>query len=117
MTLVGSTDAHVKLKMYDTTFGASVETLAEQRMVVESLLKRGSMDYNGTILTWHPEFQWFCTESSNGFQCYFIDMDSMDFNGTAPVSIGLPGLSQHRENREFGSPFFQTGKTQGICQK
>ena len=30
------------------------------------------------------------------------------------VSSGLP---RHRENREFGGPFFQTGKTQGICQK
>ena len=28
----------------------------------------------------------------------------------------LSGLPRHRENREFGSPFFQTGKTQGICQ-
>ena len=28
---------------------------------------------------------------------------------------GIPGLPRHRENREFGSPFFQTGKTQGIC--
>ena len=27
------------------------------------------------------------------------------------------GLPRHRENREFGGPFFQTGKTQGICQK
>ena len=26
------------------------------------------------------------------------------------------GLPRHRENREFGSAFFQTGKTQGICQ-
>ena len=25
------------------------------------------------------------------------------------------GLPRHRENREFESPFFQTGKTQGIC--
>ena len=25
-----------------------------------------------------------------------------------------PGWPQHRENREFGSYFFQTGKTQGI---
>ena len=29
--------------------------------------------------------------------------------------IKSTGLPQHRENREFGSPFFQTGKTQGIC--
>ena len=29
---------------------------------------------------------------------------------------GTPaGLPQHRENREFESPFFQTGKTEGIC--
>ena len=27
------------------------------------------------------------------------------------------GLPRHRENMEFGSPFFQTGKTQGIFQK
>ena len=27
------------------------------------------------------------------------------------------GWPRHRENREFGSYFFQTGKTQGICQK
>ena len=27
---------------------------------------------------------------------------------------GYPGWPQHRENREFGSYFFQTGKTQGI---
>ena len=27
------------------------------------------------------------------------------------------GLPRHRENREFGSSFFQTGKTQGICKK
>ena len=26
----------------------------------------------------------------------------------------LPGWSRHKENREFGSYFFQTGKTQGI---
>ena len=26
----------------------------------------------------------------------------------------LPGWPRHRENREFGSYFFQTGKTQGI---
>ena len=26
------------------------------------------------------------------------------------------GLPRHRENREFGAPFFQTGKTQGISQ-
>ena len=29
----------------------------------------------------------------------------------------LTGLIRHRENRGFESPFFQTGKTQGICQK
>ena len=29
----------------------------------------------------------------------------------------LPGLPRHKETREFGGPFFQTGKTQGICQK
>ena len=27
----------------------------------------------------------------------------------------LTGLPRHRENREFESLFFQTGKTQGIC--
>ena len=27
------------------------------------------------------------------------------------------GLAWHMENREFGSPFFYTGKTQGIFQK
>ena len=32
-----------------------------------------------------------------------------------PFKIELTGLPQHRENREFESPFFQTGKTQGIC--
>ena len=31
--------------------------------------------------------------------------------------MALSGLPRHRENREFGGPFFQTGKTQGICQK
>ena len=31
------------------------------------------------------------------------------------VSIDYSGLPRHRENREFESPFFQTGKTQGIC--
>ena len=31
--------------------------------------------------------------------------------------LGVTGFPRHRENREFGSPFFQTGKTQGICQK
>ena len=31
--------------------------------------------------------------------------------------IGISGLPRHRENREFGCPLFQTGKTQGICQK
>ena len=30
------------------------------------------------------------------------------------ISTGWP---RHRENREFGCSFFQTGKTQGICQK
>ena len=30
---------------------------------------------------------------------------------------GLSGLPQHRKNEEFGSPFFQSRKTQGICQK
>ena len=29
----------------------------------------------------------------------------------------LTGLPRHRENREFGSLFFQTGKTQWICHK
>ena len=28
-----------------------------------------------------------------------------------------PGLPRHRENRELESPFFQTGKTRGICEK
>ena len=32
-------------------------------------------------------------------------------------SRGQAGLPRHRENREFESPFFQTGKTQGICFK
>ena len=27
----------------------------------------------------------------------------------------LTGWPRHRESREFGSYFFQTGKTQGIC--
>ena len=31
--------------------------------------------------------------------------------------ISKSGWPRHRENREFGSYFFQTGKTQGICQK
>ena len=29
--------------------------------------------------------------------------------------LGLPRHRENRENREFESPFFQTGKTQGIC--
>ena len=29
----------------------------------------------------------------------------------------MTGLPRHRENREFGGPFFQTGKTRRICQK
>ena len=29
--------------------------------------------------------------------------------------LDCSGLPRHRENREFESPFFQTGKTQGIC--
>ena len=33
------------------------------------------------------------------------------------VFRSLSGLPRHRENREFGCAFFQTGKTQGICQK
>ena len=32
------------------------------------------------------------------------------------INLQIAGLPRHRENREFGSPFFQTGKTQGICQ-
>ena len=28
--------------------------------------------------------------------------------------LGQAGWPQHRENREFGCKFFQTGKTQGI---
>ena len=47
-------------------------------------------------------------------------------SGTPPpvrIGRGVPhfeyysGWPQHRENREFGCSFFQTGKTQGICQK
>ena len=30
------------------------------------------------------------------------------------ISQHLTGWPRHRENREFGSYFFQTGKTQGI---
>ena len=71
--------------MNQITSDAPVETLAEKIAVVSNLLKLGSVDYNGTILTWHPEFQWYCTESNNGFQCYFIHMDALDFNGTSTV--------------------------------
>ena len=35
-------------------------------------------------------------------------------NKHQPVDL-CTGLPRHRENREFESPFFQTGKTQGIC--
>ena len=31
------------------------------------------------------------------------------------MNLEETGLPRHRENREFESPFFQTGKTQGIC--
>ena len=33
----------------------------------------------------------------------------------AAGGVPLAGLPRHRENREFESPFFETGKTQGIC--
>ena len=33
---------------------------------------------------------------------------------TAQGKQGISGWPRHRENREFGSYFFQTGKTQGI---
>ena len=32
-------------------------------------------------------------------------------------SIAITGLPRHRENKEFESPFVQTGKTQGISQE
>ena len=32
----------------------------------------------------------------------------------AEVNLFRPGWPRNRENREFGSYFFQTGKTQGI---
>ena len=33
---------------------------------------------------------------------------------SASVTNSYPGWPRHRENGEFGSYFFQTGKTQGI---
>ena len=39
------------------------------------------------------------------------------FFGSTNLEKICPGLPQHRENRECGCSFFQTGKTQRICQK
>ena len=35
-------------------------------------------------------------------------------NSSQSVELPMPGWPRHRENWEFGSYFFQTGKTQGI---
>ena len=37
-----------------------------------------------------------------------------DKTETSDTSIYVAGWPRHRENREFGHQFFQTGKTQGI---
>ena len=42
---------------------------------------------------------------------------SVDTSGPLFISSPTSGLPRHKENREFGGPFFQAGKTQGICQK
>ena len=47
----------------------------------------------------------------------FQSMNQVISNTILTEARTLPGLPRHRETREFGSPFFQTGKTQGICQK
>ena len=41
---------------------------------------------------------------------FFSSDNSVDFFD----SLGRAGWPRHRENREFGYYFFQTGKTQGI---
>ena len=39
---------------------------------------------------------------------------SQMFQHYIPLYVTGSGWPRHRENREFGSYFFQTGKTQGI---
>ena len=43
---------------------------------------------------------------------------NLNFSGSpSPQSLIASGLPRHREHGEFECSFFQTGKTQGICQK
>ena len=49
------------------------------------------------------------------FNCSYVPSNSKLANIWTVQSIqGQSGWPRHRENREFGSYFFQTGKTQGI---
>ena len=62
------------------------------------------------MVMWTTSHQW------QGFHLLFVEI-SWDRNVYGIICLGDSGWPQHRENRgnrEFGSYFFQTGKTQGI---
>ena len=63
-----------------------------------------------SILFHNKAGKWY---SRHNYGCDILTMKSSHlFEGRNDVT--LSGWPRHRENREFGSYFFQTGKTQGI---
>ena len=65
---------------------------------------------------------WLCTFSRNyqKYPSFFFSTSlfALKFGAIHPaLRTGWPRHRKNRENREFGCSFFQTGKTQGICQK